>query len=148
MKTTKYRLRRGFNGTCVLQVLRDFPSCIGGQIDASVRVLEWRDVKWDHLPSDISVTDEPLVTMLERKAEDTPRHSAAPLAVELLVAACCRFNPQEDYNGWDAPAAVQWRKWLEGHGLLDKDHRPTVAGRAYLQKLCEALPEVSWKDEA
>lgn len=143
MKTTKYRLRRGLNGTCVLQVLRDFPSCIGGQIDASLRVLEWRDVKWDHLPPDITVTDEPLVYMPERKAEGNPMQSAAPIAVELLIAACCLTNPHDDCEDWHTPAGVQWRKWLESSGLIDEYHRGTEIGRAYLQKICEVLPQVT-----
>ena len=50
MKTGLYRVRRGWFGRCVLQAQFNGPAFLGGQVDASVRVLYWADVKWDQAP--------------------------------------------------------------------------------------------------
>lgn len=49
MRTGRYKLRRGFRGTAVLQYEIDTPSLIGGQVDASVRQKSWHDVEFDEL---------------------------------------------------------------------------------------------------
>ena len=50
MRTGKYRVRRGWNGVAVLQEQFDGPSFFGGQVDSSIRVLYWADVKYDQAP--------------------------------------------------------------------------------------------------
>lgn len=55
MKTGRYRLRRGFNGTAVLQYEYSSPSFIAGQVDASIRQIVWQDVNYDDL-ANIAVT--------------------------------------------------------------------------------------------
>lgn len=51
MKTGRFRVRRNILGQAVLQQEYDFPSFLGGQVDASVRQLSWVDVKFDKLDS-------------------------------------------------------------------------------------------------
>lgn len=46
----KFRVRRGFNGVCVLQQLIDSPSFSNGRVDASVREFTWVDIKYDNAP--------------------------------------------------------------------------------------------------
>jgi hypothetical protein len=45
-----YRVRRGLFGKCVLQVLVNGPSLIGGQVDSSIRDLTWHDVDYFRAP--------------------------------------------------------------------------------------------------
>ena len=47
----KYRVRRGWFGRCILQKCHNGPSFIGGQVDSSIRVLYWSDVKYEHAPA-------------------------------------------------------------------------------------------------
>lgn len=49
-KTGIYRLRKSFNGKCILQERHNFPYIEGGNVDASIRVFEWHDVNWDDAP--------------------------------------------------------------------------------------------------
>lgn len=49
MRTGRYRLRRGFGNKSVLQCEYDSPSLIAGQIDSSIRTLNWYDVAYDDL---------------------------------------------------------------------------------------------------
>lgn len=50
MRTGIYRVRKGLFGKCILQAQFDGPSFSGGQVDASIRVLYWADVKYDSAP--------------------------------------------------------------------------------------------------
>lgn len=151
--SAKYRFRRGFNGACVLQVLRDFPYCNGFHVDASVRVLEWCDVNWSHLPPDITVTDESLVYMPERKV--TPeRDSAAdyerdvylsdsgpafpPIFASLLIEACCCSEPGINIERiWNSPAGQEWRAFMRTAELIDSDGRATARGHAHLARMLD-----------
>jgi|TARA_R110000868_G_scaffold411507_2_gene704811 hypothetical protein len=54
MKTGRYRLRRGYKNVSVLQYEYESPYFIAGQVDSSVRVNNWVDVKFDDL-ADIRV---------------------------------------------------------------------------------------------
>lgn len=49
MRTGRYRVRPGLFGRAVLQAEYNFPSLIGGQVDASVRSFEWVDVQFDRV---------------------------------------------------------------------------------------------------
>ena len=49
MKTGRYRVRRSWLGKAILQQEFDGPSFIAGQVDASIRDIYWRDVKFDDL---------------------------------------------------------------------------------------------------
>lgn len=46
-----YRVRRGFGGKSILQVAHNGPSFNGGQVDSSIRVLYWSDVKYNSAPA-------------------------------------------------------------------------------------------------
>ena len=50
MKTGVYRVRKGWFGRCILQAQFNGPAFLGGQVDASIRVLYWADVAWDQAP--------------------------------------------------------------------------------------------------
>lgn len=45
-----YRVREGKGGVCVLQVLVDSPSLLGGQVDTTVRDIHWADVPYRSAP--------------------------------------------------------------------------------------------------
>lgn len=45
-------------GTCVLQILRDTPSLIGGHVDANIRLRYWEDVSYGQAPVVLTVATE------------------------------------------------------------------------------------------
>jgi len=53
-KTTRYRVRRGWGGKCILQKLYNTPSFIGGHVDASIRDIHWDDVDYKHAPTELT----------------------------------------------------------------------------------------------
>lgn len=50
MRTGIYRVRKGWFGKCILQAQFDRPAFLGGQVDASQRVIYWADVDWNSAP--------------------------------------------------------------------------------------------------
>lgn len=50
MNSKIYRVRRGFGGKSILQVLVNSPSFSGGHVDSSIRVLNWCDVDYNTAP--------------------------------------------------------------------------------------------------
>jgi len=45
-----YRVRRSMLGKCILQERLSFPLIIGGNVDAGLRDIQWRDVDWKRAP--------------------------------------------------------------------------------------------------
>ena len=52
---TRYRVRHGFGGVCILQQLVSYPTIIGGKVDSSVREFEWMDVPYKRAPSEFEI---------------------------------------------------------------------------------------------
>lgn len=51
--TTRYRVRCGLFGKCVLQQQFNSPSLIGGQVDSTIRDIHWGDVDYRHAPTEL-----------------------------------------------------------------------------------------------
>lgn len=53
-----YRVRQGFFGKSILQVIVNHPSLIAGQVDNHIRDIYWADVKYDRAPSFLIDTEK------------------------------------------------------------------------------------------
>jgi hypothetical protein len=54
----RYRVRRGLFGKSVLQRLENYPSFVGGVVDASVRDVVWEDVPYKRAPRALTTSLE------------------------------------------------------------------------------------------
>lgn len=57
-KRHRYRVRRGFFGKSILQRLENYPSLIGGVVDASIRDIRWVDVDYNRAPRALTTSLE------------------------------------------------------------------------------------------
>lgn len=87
----RFRVRPGWHGVSVLQRLVDGPAFLGGQVDASIRVLRWRDVPYEQAPETLKVEQQhPCLTCLHFRRETRSVSGAECVAENQWQDFSCR----------------------------------------------------------
>lgn len=71
----------------------------------------------------------------------------APIYIKFMLACYVGTNPHEQLGErcWNSSAGNDVRDYLQFHGLIDGENRPTDRGKAWVDFICSTpLPEVSW----